>query len=201
MKCGMCKGTGKLKMPKDEQVFDYEFERLDSAGVFSLGECREKALEKSGYTIEKCPECNGTGIYMDKKISKLKDKFGIKYFAELGIIDLFGLSLTGDELKERVKFDYNDTYGSNAHSFYNNVDMADIDNIIKEIKEIIRLKSGEEPVVIRFFAIPNFTYLGFDLCPIAKISNNGSTFVFASDKEIFEYFNRINGYYLEIEEI
>jgi len=201
MECGMCNSTGKLKVPKDEHIFEQEFERLDSSGVFSLGECREKALEKSGYTIEKCPQCNGTGIYMEKKNFKLKDKFGIKYYAELGIIDLFGLSLSKDELKERVEFDYNDTYGSNAHSFYNSIDANDIDDIIKEIKEIIRLQSGEEPIVIRFFAIPNFTYLGFDLCPIAKISNNGSTFVFSGDKDIFEYFNRVNGYYLSIEEI
>ena len=201
MKCGMCNGTGKLKIPKDEQVFDYEFERLDSTGAFALGECREKALEKSGYTIEKCPECNGTGIYIDKKISKLKEKFGLKYFAELGIIDLFGLSLSRDELEERIIFDHKDTYGSHAQSFYNNVDVEDIDSAVNEIKEIIKLKYGEEPIVIRFFAIPDFEYLGFNLCPIAKISTNGSTFVFAKDKEIFEYLNRSNGYYLEIEEI
>lgn len=50
-------------------------------------------------------------------MSTLKEKFEIQYMAELGIIDLFGLSLSEEELKKRVQFDIKDEYGSHFHSF------------------------------------------------------------------------------------
>lgn len=134
-------------------------------------------------------------------MSVLKEKFGIRYYSELGIIDLFGLSLSKEELKERIEFDFHDTYGSARHSFYEEINTSDIDDMIDEIKNIIKADSGENPIIVSFFAVPDFGELGFNLCPIAKILNNGSTYVFSKDKNIFEYLNRINGFYLSIKEI
>lgn len=57
------------------------------------------------------------------------------------------------------------------------------------------------PVVVRFFAIPDFTYLDFELAIIAKIENNGSTFVFSKSKKILAYLNEETGYDLWIQEI
>lgn len=62
MKCDKCNGTGIIKMPEDVKIFDQEFNRLDKIGSFSPVECEERALDRSGYTIEKCPKCNGTGV-------------------------------------------------------------------------------------------------------------------------------------------
>lgn len=61
MKCNECEGTGQQIRPKNDKAFDEEFDRLDRMGSISPAECRKIALEKSGYTIEKCPKCNGTG--------------------------------------------------------------------------------------------------------------------------------------------
>lgn len=61
MKCNECDGTGQQIRPKDDRIFDEEFDRLDRMGSLSPVECRERALERSGSVIEKCPKCNGTG--------------------------------------------------------------------------------------------------------------------------------------------
>ena len=132
-------------------------------------------------------------------MSVLKEKFGIKYYAELGIIDLFGLSLSENELKERARFDSQDSYGSHWRSFYENINASDIDAMVSEIKNIIKNETNEEPCVVRFFAVPDFGYLGFNLCPIAKITNNGSTFVFSQSKGLLEYLNEVNGIQFSIE--
>lgn len=62
MMCDRCNGTGEIKIPEYEKIFDQEFDRLDKIGSFSPVECEERALDRSGYTIEKCPKCNGTGV-------------------------------------------------------------------------------------------------------------------------------------------
>ena len=62
MRCFYCDGTGKYKEPKNEDVFDDFYEKYDNMGSFSAEECREKALDKSGYTLITCPKCHGTGM-------------------------------------------------------------------------------------------------------------------------------------------
>ena len=61
MKCWICNGTGKTEIPKNKEKFDKEFDRLDAPGTLTMGECRKLALKSVGYTIEKCPNCNGSG--------------------------------------------------------------------------------------------------------------------------------------------
>lgn len=61
MKCWVCNGTGKTEIPKNKEEFDREFDRLDAPGTLSMEKCRKRALERAGYTIEKCPNCNGLG--------------------------------------------------------------------------------------------------------------------------------------------
>ena len=65
-KCFWCDGTGKEKMPIDKEKFDKEFDRLDAMGVFTMGECRDRALEYAGYDEHVCPHCNGTGEKTEK---------------------------------------------------------------------------------------------------------------------------------------
>ena len=64
-KCFWCDGTGKFKKPRDKEKFDQLFDYYDSPGTLSLGECRERALEKTGFDLVKCEHCNGTGIQKD----------------------------------------------------------------------------------------------------------------------------------------
>ena len=64
-KCFWCDGTGKFKKPRDKEKFDQLFDYYDSPGPLSMGECRERALEKTGFDLVKCEHCNGTGIQKD----------------------------------------------------------------------------------------------------------------------------------------
>lgn len=60
-KCFWCEGKGRFRQPNDEKEYSIVFDKYDAQGVFSMGECREKALKEVGYTLIKCPHCNGTG--------------------------------------------------------------------------------------------------------------------------------------------
>lgn len=64
-KCFWCDGTGKFKKPRDKEKFDQLFDYYDSPRTLSMGECRERALEKTGFDLVKCEHCNGTGIQKD----------------------------------------------------------------------------------------------------------------------------------------
>lgn len=35
MMCDRCNGTGEIKMPENDEIFDQEFDRLDKIGSFS----------------------------------------------------------------------------------------------------------------------------------------------------------------------
>ena len=61
MRCFYCEGTGKFKKPLNEKEYDEVFDKYDAMGCFSLGECRQKALDAAGYESVTCPKCNGTG--------------------------------------------------------------------------------------------------------------------------------------------
>ena len=61
MRCFYCEGTGKFKKPLNEKEYDEVFDKYDAMGCFSLGECRQKALDAAGYEPVTCPKCNGTG--------------------------------------------------------------------------------------------------------------------------------------------
>lgn len=56
--CSYCNGTGKFKMPNDENAFDKRFDHYADMGHFNMGEAREKALNEIGYTLIDCPNCS-----------------------------------------------------------------------------------------------------------------------------------------------
>lgn len=65
--CIKCDNTGICKMTKDADDFNYWYDKYDDMGTFSLGECYDKAMDKSGYTIEPCPFClEGKNKMIDK---------------------------------------------------------------------------------------------------------------------------------------
>lgn len=63
MKCVHCNGTGKFKKPNDEQKFNDLVEcEVDKAYYVNYAMAEERAYQKVGFTWERCPHCNGTGI-------------------------------------------------------------------------------------------------------------------------------------------
>lgn len=60
----------------------------------------------------------------------------------------------------------------------------DVDNCIETIKKIVFEEVGDDPYAIRFFAVPIIEDCNFYLGCIAKTNNNGTTYMFSTEKEI-----------------
>lgn len=108
---------------------------------------------------------------MQEKNENLKS-LGLKYYAEMGIIDFFGFTMTISEVIQKIE---------ESTSFRKEV----LIGCEKEIKEFIKEISGEYPHTIRFFPIPDFSYGTFNLGCVAKIDNNGSTYILCGNREYF----------------
>jgi len=134
-------------------------------------------------TVEKRLE-KKEGMILHMRNIRGLEKMGIKYYSELGIIDFFGLALSDKELKERIRFDESDLYGTHSNTGYTSLEESDIDRAVLEISQVVEEHWGEKPHTVKFFGIPDFEYLKFSLCAIAKISDNGSTIVFANNERI-----------------
>lgn len=106
-------------------------------------------------------------------------KLGLKYYSEIGIIDFFELTMSSDELKKKIDPKTNEMVGCSFN-------MNDVDVCVEKIKEIIYSETHEKPHIVRFFSIPNFDYNNFDIGCVAKIDNNGSTYIFANDRKFIE---------------
>jgi len=125
------------------------------------------------------------GLLKQMNKDKGLHKLGIRYYSELGIIDYFGLTLSVDEMKGRLK--EVSPFGSNLALGYGVFESEDIDIAVEEIKSLIDKKWGESPHTVRFFGVPDFDGLNFKLCAIAKIENNGSTIIFSENKKILQF--------------
>lgn len=55
--CKHCNNTGLLKEPKNNEDFDYWYEKYDSMGMFSNNECYNKAIDRVGFIERPCPFC------------------------------------------------------------------------------------------------------------------------------------------------
>ncbi|KOA18323.1 hypothetical protein CLHOM_32200 [Clostridium homopropionicum DSM 5847] len=90
----------------------------------------------------------------------------------MGIIDYFEFTMTTNEVIKKIADD---------PSYSKEIIMG----CEREVKEFINENSGEYPHTVRFFAIPDFSYGTFNLGCVAKISNNGSTYILCGNREYF----------------
>lgn len=104
-----------------------------------------------------------------------------KYVLSIGPIDLFYLTLSKEQLTSNLKgLDYYDSDYSNYLNGFKNVDLLEsfISGYVSAIEE--------EPHTIRYMCIPNQNNCDCDLVVIAKISNNGTCFVFSNNRKYLE---------------
>ncbi|PPK45262.1 hypothetical protein [Clostridium algidicarnis] len=114
----------------------------------------------------------------------------LRYYACVGIIDFF--ELTMDRTEVAIKLTDN-----SKHSFDNEVNvigssysvdiMSRLEKVEERVREIIFENEKEYPNTIRYFPIPNLDYCDFDVCVVAKISNNGSTYIFSPNERYLQY--------------
>lgn len=132
-------------------------------------------------------------VSFDEKTQTYMKNMQLRYYADVGIFDFFELTIDADELKKRAvpeeEFENKDrelSYGFTS---------KDVDNCIEAVKKIVLQESGEYPHTIRFFAMPIIENENFYLGCVAKITNNGTTYIFSKDKGIFNNRN------IKVEEI
>lgn len=102
----------------------------------------------------------------------MRRELDINYYAEVGIVDFFNLTMTKNEILKKL--------ASGDSGFNANEQMEVIE---KGIIDLIYKNTGEHPHTIRYFVMPDVDYGDFQVCIIAKIINNGSTFVFSPKRE------------------
>lgn len=71
------------------------------------------------------------------------------------------------------------------------------DFIISTVEKI----SCEKPTIVRYFSIPRYGYCDMELCAIAKIDNNGTTFMFTNNKDFAEFISEKSGYWFEVKNL
>lgn len=186
-KGGMWAGRHHIGVCKEcsPSLIDFFIDTLDDNEKISPDEKLKKLYEIGKARIEK--KDNDNKMLENRSVMM---KLGLNYYAEMGIIDFFGLTLSRDEIVARMENEEFEKYSTG----YNKVTAEDIDTAILKITEIVKMETNEELHTIRFFGTPSFADLSFDLGCVAKISNNGSTFLFAKDKDLFGFLDRDNGY-------
>lgn len=122
-------------------------------------------------------------IEFDEKIQTYMKNMQLRYYADVGIYDFFELTMDLDELKKRATPE--EEFENKNRDFCYGFTSKDIDNCIEAVKQIVFQESGEKPHTIRFFAMPIIKNENFYLGCVAKIVNNGTTYMFTNDKSIF----------------
>jgi len=106
------------------------------------------------------------------------------FHKELGIIDWFFGTHTLDELIGSYKEEC-EAYGSHE-------DIVSFSTKLKEkekaLIETIELEQNEKPHIIRYFVTPNFSGMTMDVSVVAKIDNNGSTYIFTDNPWLFDMY-------------
>ena len=98
------------------------------------------------------------------------------YLVEGGPVDFFYATFTVEELLEDIQKMYNGQVSYDAELRENYL------FIEKTIEEI----SGEKPYVIRYFSIPDYDACAMELCAVAKIYNNGTTYTLTNNFKLAE---------------
>jgi hypothetical protein len=70
--------------------------------------------------------------------------------------------------------------------------MKDIDdkNLLNYINEVVFNRSKEQPHTAKHFYSPNFECFDTDFCVIAKIYENGTTYIFTNNKHFADFICR-----------
>jgi len=77
--------------------------------------------------------------------------------------------------------------GDENDKYYEEYGKEEINNMIKTMKNVINFIEGEEPHTVAFTSIPMPSGDLFELVGLAKISNNGTSFVFCNDLNYLKY--------------
>lgn len=120
-------------------------------------------------------------------------KSSFKYVIEGSQIDYFFSTLSKEQILKSYKNEVARCGGAVNSEFVDNLErnFAFIQSTVNEL-------SGEMPHMIRYFSIPRYGWCDMNICALAKILNNGTTFMFTNDKEFARFVSINDGYSFQV---
>lgn len=109
----------------------------------------------------------------------------MKFFAEVGAVNFFQLSMTKGEILQKLFPSFEVRKNDMPHFLK---ELTDLTEVEQKINKAILREFSEEPHVIRYFTVPNIDNNTFELFAIAKIFNNGSTFIIGPNKKLLKFY-------------
>lgn len=132
------------------------------------------------WTVERRRTAESLAVLIPRNGRRRNNIMIFKYVYCNSPIDYFHGTMSKDELIENADF-----------SFVNGEDVRRLE-FAKEVEEMcgyirgwIDKDAGELPHTIQFFSIPNFDNAEMDICAMAKISNNGTTYMFTNNEKFY----------------
>lgn len=107
-----------------------------------------------------------------------------EYHGEFGIIDWFFGTMTKDELLASYR---SIACGREYEKALDDL-TSSLDAKEQYIIRTINAEQKEKPHTIRYFCIPDFDNLTTTISAVAKISNNGTTYLFTDDKDLYDMY-------------
>lgn len=116
-----------------------------------------------------------------------------KYVIEGTPIDYFYTTFSKEKLIQSYK-DETSTYGmGGSNEFEKNLE----DNYDFVVATVERL-SGEKPHTVRYFSIHRYGWCDMEICALAKIDNNGTTYLFTNNREYANFTGQNSGYDFDV---
>jgi len=113
-----------------------------------------------------------------------------KYMIEGSPIDFFYGTFSKEELIRSYEAEMLSIYQSNGSNDFK----SNLNSKHEFIKTIVEKSSRELPHTIKYFLIPRYSWADMEICALAKISNNGTTFLFTDNEEFANCISHSSGY-------
>ena len=120
--------------------------------------------------------------YSEKEREAIK-KLGLNCFLGMSPIDWWGLSMTKEELIDKLNDEFKELEEVGMPSSGNRAVYVELADTI--VRKVVLGESGEKPHTVRYFAVPNDA-CAFSIGCAAKIYNNGTTYIFANNPKLLE---------------
>lgn len=116
-------------------------------------------------------------------------KTSFKYLIEGTPIDFFFSTFSKQQLLESFKKESSRLGVGESLKFE-----KDIEENAAYIEAIVKKIANETPHTIEYFSIPRYAWCDMEICALAKIQNNGTTFMFTNNKEFADFIIKNSGY-------
>ena len=128
------------------------------------------------------------------RIYDLPNGFYFKYYIADGPFDFWQRTLSPEQLIDNYKNDYYNKYGQ-SECYRRSI--KEVKEITEQIRGFVYSSDKEYPHTIAFTSIPTTCGFEFELVGLAKIENNGTSYIFCNDLDYMKYLEKkFDNYYI-----